>query len=116
MAADETTTQGAAPNALSAGSMRIVNDAGCSMRFRVDWNGGESGLSPDFPINKSQTMAFANLAGLAPGTWVWPLIVPDGGPNNGSGSPCIYDPKSSAVASYSVEGGVRSLTVSGPTP
>lgn len=90
-------------------TISIVNNAGCTMKWRIDSNQGESPLSGDILEGQSNAIACASVPGIQPGAPMWPLLEPDGGVNHQCGDNVTYDPNG-GTATYVISGGVDNLS------
>ena len=86
------------------------NGAGFVQKFKVKWNGGESGWSDNYPNPRSESMELKNLS-VKPGEEVWVEVDAILGKKKTASEHVVYDPNSGDAAWYKTTGATLTYSI-----
>lgn len=83
-------------------SITCNNNGAFVMKFKVKWDGGESGWTDNYPIDQSKTIDLSTL-NIPPGSEVWPEVHAEAGTSKNCGDHVQYQPGDNN-ATYRISG------------
>ncbi|HSR52512.1 MAG TPA: hypothetical protein VLV83_16935 [Acidobacteriota bacterium] len=87
----------------NVGKICCANNGGFVMKFRVKWDGGESGWTDTYPIGQTKCLDLSNF-NIPDGAECWPEVHAELGKSKECSDKVAYQTGSGDVATYKVSG------------